>query len=143
MESIKINTGIIKLEIDRDGEKSVISFNPNDIEFVDKLYNLFFEFEEKQKEYESKRAEIERQCYQDGALDGISQQIALAKEVCLYLKDKVDYVFGVGTSEKVFGRALDIEMFPQFFDGIVPFIQKASNDRIGKYVKKSQGNVMS
>ena len=60
MDSIKINTGIIRLEVDRDGEKNVIAFNPNDVVFAEKAYNLFKKFGEKQKEFDEKVKELEQ-----------------------------------------------------------------------------------
>ena len=34
MDTIKINSGVVQLEIDCDGVKDVISFNPDDLRFV-------------------------------------------------------------------------------------------------------------
>ena len=65
MDSIKINTGIIRLEVDRDGEKSVISFNPNDVVFAEKAYNLFKKFGEKQKEFDEKVKALEQSDSED------------------------------------------------------------------------------
>ena len=139
MDSIKINTGIIRLEVDRDGEKSVISFNPNDVVFAEKAYNLFKKFGEKQKEFDEKVKALE----QSDSEDILDERFKLVKEICLYVEAEIDDVFGVGTSQKVFGTAITLDMFQQFFDGILPYIQRARAERLGKYIGNENSGVMS
>lgn len=143
MEGFKISTGVIRLEIDCDGEKSVIAFNPNDVNFTERFYKLFAEINEKQKEYEKKIKLLE-----DGELDenqmpvNVDKKIELLKEICEYFRNQIDFLFGEGTSEKVFGSSFTLEAISQFFAGITPFIEKARNKRLDKYKKPERKNVM-
>lgn len=42
MAGISINTGLIRLEVERDGEQvGAIAFNPNDVGFVERYYQLY------------------------------------------------------------------------------------------------------
>lgn len=141
--AIKINTGRIRLEVDCDGVKNEISFNPNDINFVDGVYNLLSDLEKKQEDYKERIEELEK----DNALDesgvplNIQKRLAIIKEICIDLEKQIDIVFGEGTSKKAFGDALCFEMFEQFFNGITPYIEKARADKLKKY-KTVQKNVM-
>ena len=144
MQSIKINTGLIRLEVDRDGEKSEITFNPNDINFVEGVYTLMSDLDAKQKEYNTRIAELESNDETDnnGIPLNIKERMVLVKELCLDLEKQIDMVFGTGTSEKAFGNALCFEMFEQFFEGITPYIQKARKEKLSKYQTKGARNVM-
>ncbi len=104
---------------------------------------MLSDFTEKQKEYELKIAEIEKSCEVSEDSNGSMQKISLLKEICLYLQDRIDYVFGDGTSKKVFGQALTLDMFQQFFEGIIPYIQNARENKLNKYSKSNNTGVMS
>lgn len=118
-----------------DDPQRTIEFDPEDLNFIDGFYELIGEFEAKEAEY-SKRAE---ELQSDEQLDGygipknMKAVITLAKEVCEYMKEKVDQVFGDGTSEKAFGKAMALDMFGQFFDGVTPYISSARDSKIEKY----------
>ena len=53
MESLKIRTGEVRIRIldDRDEERGIFKFNPEDIETTKKFLNVQKEFEVKQKEF--------------------------------------------------------------------------------------------
>lgn len=125
LPSIAINTGEVRLSIN-DDPTNVISFNPADANFAERFYKIVSEFEAKLKEYESQASVL--------SIAGDGEQIALLKETCEFVREKIDYVFGAGTSQKVFGDALVLDVFSQFFDGIMPYIQKARTDKVGKYI---------
>lgn len=134
MDSLKINTGLVRLKIERDGEEGVISFNPSDVGFADRVYKLLADFNNKEKEYRAQLSSI------DNSDSGGA--IALLKDLCLYMRGQIDFCFGYGTSQTVFGDALEVGMFEQFFDGITPYIQRARQEKLKKYAPEQQGNVM-
>jgi hypothetical protein len=51
------------------------------------------------------------------------------------LRDEVDAVFGDGTSQMVFGGAYTLDVFEQFFNGIIPYVEKARANKVKKYTK--------
>ncbi len=132
--NLNINTGEIRLTINNDPSRE-IAFNPNDLGFVESFYDLISEFEKKSKEFEAKANGIEEETELDenGIYKNMKQRIGFTREVCQYLRDKLDGVFGAGTSNTVFGNVNTLDMFPEFFDGIIPFIQKVRSEKIAKY----------
>lgn len=143
MSNININTGEIRLTINGD-ENRVISFNPNDLQFIDNLYNLLADFENKEKEYKQRDTEIDKNTELNsyGAPINLKDKIKLVKEICSYMREKIDIVFGEGTSQKAFGNVNTIDMFEQFFEGVTPYIEKARSTKINKYTKNNKKNVM-
>ena len=133
MDSIRIDTGVKKILIN-DGPE-FIEFNPNDVSFAEKFYSLISEFEAKMVEYQARSDEIDANKEVDahdipvnfGAL------ITLMRDVCEFVRERIDHLFGAGTSQKCFGDALNLNMFEQFFDGITPFIQRARTEKVNKY----------
>jgi hypothetical protein len=72
----------------------------------------------------------------------MKEKLALMLDICYFMRGQMDSVFGVGTSQKVFGDANTLDMFTQFFDGITPFIQKNRAEKMAKYTAATQQNVM-
>ncbi|WP_352400146.1 hypothetical protein [Anaerotignum sp.] len=144
MAGIKINTGTIRLEVDCDGVKDEISFNPNDVVFMENIYRLMGELQKKKEEY----AEVERKLSsnQDTDENGIpvnmKERLSLILDICSYIKGQIDGIFGAGTSKKLFGNANTLDMFEQFFNGITPYIQSARESKLAQYKNISSGNVM-
>lgn len=142
MESIKISTGV-KLAINDDPER-VIAFDPEDLNFVEDFYNLIEELEVKEKEFREKAELLENDKQVDdyGVPRNMRAVINLAKESCEYLKDKIDQVFGVDTSQKAFGKSMSLDMFRQFFEGVSPYINNARVDKIEKYTNRAASRIM-
>jgi len=142
MESISIKSGKIRLAIN-DDETCVIEFNPSDIAFAERFYALLKEFDHKQAEYRQRAEELDAVAGLDelGIPKRTPEGLALLRDICIYMREKVDYLFGAGTSQKAFGDALEIELFEQFFNGVAPFIQKARSERLKKYTAQP-GNVL-
>lgn len=143
MKSLNFNDGKIRLCINED-ETRVISFSPEDITFVERLYSVFGKLEDKQKELEEKEKELSKNKEVDnfGFPLNIKEKISLTKETCSYMRQEIDSVFGEGTSQKVFGDTNTLDMFKQFFEGITPYIQKVREDKIKKYKSDTSRNVM-
>ncbi len=127
MDSLSIDVGEIRLAINNDPNR-VIAFNPSDAGFAERFYKVVEEFRAKSEEYK-------RQADQE-LTDEIA--IGILKDTCLYVRDRIDYVFGAETSQKAFGDALVMDMFAQFFDGITPYIQKVRTAKIEKYLQPAK-----
>ena len=50
----------------------------------------------------------------------------LLEDTSKFLKERIDYVFGEGTSRP---SGTTIDMFEQFLDGITPYIQKSRDNK--------------
>lgn len=137
MDSLTIISGVKNIAINDDPER-VISFNPTDIVFAEKFYKLLGEFQEKLKEYQDRSATIEAAAEVDenNLPVNLPDRIALLREVCEYMRGRIDYLFGPDTAQKVFEDALSLDMFEQFFTGITPFIQQARADKLAQYGSK-------
>ncbi|MEA5057250.1 MAG: DUF6673 family protein [Anaerotignum propionicum] len=144
MAGIKINTGIIRLEVDCDGVKDEISFNPNDVIFMENIYRLMSELEKKKKAYEETEQKLNANTGIDenGIPVNMKERLSLISDICFYIKGQIDEVFGVGTSKKLFGNANTLDMFEQFFDGITPYIQSARESKLSQYKNSASRNVM-
>lgn len=128
MESLKIRTGEVRIRIldDRDEERGIFKFNPEDIETTRKFLNVQKEFEVKQKEFLDKS----EMCTTP------DEKIELLSEIVDYLKTTIDGCFGQGSSQILFGDSCSLTMFEDFFEGIAPYYEQASKARVEKYKNK-------
>lgn len=143
MSNININNGDIRLTINNDKNR-VISFNPNDLGFVNNLYDLLADLESKEKEYKKRESEIDKNTKLDSynIPVNLKEKLTLLQETCSYMRMQIDKVFGEGTSQKAFGNANSLDMFEQFFNGITPYIKKVRSPKMDKYTKNHNKNVM-
>lgn len=143
-QSIRIDTGEVRLLIN-DDENRVIAFNPNDISFLEAFFELLEDFEKKEKEFRNEERVLNANKNVDGhgLPKNIKGKIALTRKICRYMREKVDSVFGEGTSDTAFGKANTMDMFSQFFEGVTPFIKSARDDKTSKYLDSaSQADMM-
>lgn len=141
--NLNINTGEIRLTVN-DDENRVIAFNPDDLQFVSRFYSLIKDFEAGEKEYNEKKAILNQVKETDsfGIPVNFEEHMKLLDDTSKFLKERIDYVFGEGTSKAAFGNLNTIDMFEQFLDGITPYIQKSRDNKIKKYTDKNKRNVM-
>lgn len=130
MESLKISTGQISLQIlDDNGEpRGVFKFNPQDIESAKQFVRIKNELTDKQLEFDARSSVCNTE----------EERVELLSEIVDYFNDLIDKCFGSGSSEILFGGAKTLSMFADFFEGITPYYEKASNSRLSKYNKKSK-----
>ena len=130
MESLQVRTGQISLRIldDSGEERGIFRFNPQDVEVAKRVLDLQGELEIKNKEFEEQVAKCET----------TEEKVNLLAEMVKYFKGLVHECFGAGTSEIVFGDANTLTMFYDFFEGITPYYEKASQQRMAKYGKKKK-----
>lgn len=125
MESLQIRTGQISLRIldDAGEERGIFKFNPDDIESAKKLVSLETELAQKEAELEelAKNAETPE------------QRIDALVEMVDYFEGVIDNCFGAGSSAILFGDCKSLSMFYDFLEGIIPYYEKASKERMAKY----------
>lgn len=133
MDSLRLD-GVVRLAINDDPER-VITFVPDDILFAERFYKLLDALKEKEVEYKERVKKLGENDAVDeyGIPEAAPAGIALLHEVCDFMRDEIDGVFGEGTSEKVFGEYRSLDMIEQFFKGITPYIQKARQKKTQKY----------
>ena len=139
MDNIRIDTGVRRLTINDDPER-VIEFNPEDVLFVERFYALIKTFQEKEVEFQKRvdelSAEEEKDSY--GVPVNTQEILEFVIEVCNFLREQIDNVFGPGTSMTVFADTQSLDMFEQFFNGIAPFVQTARTKKVAKYQYKKE-----
>ena len=134
MDSLRIDTGVKTLMIN-DDPANTISFNPSDVVFAEKFYGLIRDLEKKQADFQARAAELEAAGVDaDGVPVNMAGNLALTREICEYMRGQIDSIFGAGASQRLFGDALSLDAFEQFFSGISPFIQAARSEKTAKYL---------
>lgn len=127
----------VRLTVNDDPDR-VVEFNPSDVGFVSRFYDLMDNVEAKEGEYNAKLEEIQKDTSINsfGAPNALKKEIALTAEICDYMREQVDAVFGEGTSRTVFGDMNVPAMFGEFFNEIAPHITAARNKATKKYTGK-------
>lgn len=137
-QSIQINTAEVRILVNDDPNR-VITFNPEDIAFIDAFYDLIGEFDVKIEEFKQRELILQKNKAVDkyGIPVSTKEEIKLTKDLCVYLREKIDALFGLGTADTAFGKVNTPDMFVQFFNGITPFIQHAREKKVQKYTAKA------
>lgn len=137
---MKISTGA-KITIERDDEVvGAIRFDPSDVLFMERVYDLMDGLEKAQSDYEARAAEIDKEERVDQygiPLNG-REQVKLMRDFCEFMHAKIDGLFGDGTSEMVFAGALSMDTIFDFLDGLTPHLEQAQAERIKKYTNRAQ-----
>jgi hypothetical protein len=134
MDTLQIKTSEVRLAVNGDAER-VISFNPADTLFAEKFYRLSANVDAKLAEFTRKGKELDadKAAGENGMPLNLQARIELQRDLCLYLRDEIDALFGAGTSQNAFGAALEADAFPQFFEGITPYFQRARSEKVSQY----------
>ena len=135
MDSIRINTGEIKLMINDDPTR-VIKFSPKDLRFAEAFYELINENEVKTEEFRARAKDIDDRGGDRG------ETLVLVREICDFMSSAIDKVFGAGTAITAFGGATEIDMFRQFLDGVMPYISRDRSKLVDKYTDAKEASVM-
>ena len=129
MDSLNIAGKAVRLCIDND-ESRVIEFYPTDVSFAENFYALAAEFEERQNDIKARSAAIAEG---DGSkLEKSRAELALTR----------DRTFGPGTAQTVFGSRDSVAMAARFFRGVTPYIRKARQGELDRYLKEPAEDVM-
>lgn len=144
--NLTINTGELRIVINDDPAR-VLVFNPTDVGFAERFYDLLTFFEARQADYEARAAALDAatDTGADGLPANLPAQLAFQREVCAAMRDQIDHLFGDGTAQTVFGDVHSIDQIVQFFEGITPFIESARAERVRRYTKprgKGRAKVM-
>jgi hypothetical protein len=122
-----------------------LDFNPSDQVFAENFYAVIRDFQSKQADFErrSKKLDAITDADEMGVPINADEKLAFRRDICEYMRSKIDGLFGTGTSEKVFGDALVIEIYLQFLEDVSPLIETARNEKMKRYLNKDlAGKVM-
>lgn len=135
MESLNLETGTKRIAINGDPGR-IIKFNPRDVLFAKKFYKLIEDFKIKLAEYDKKIEDLDANQDTDelGIPVRFQDRLDLLIETSNWLRERIDWLFGEGTSKIAFGDEVELELFEQFFDGITPFISEAREEKIKPYI---------
>jgi len=139
LDSIHIDVGLKRIAINDDPNR-IIEFNPQDVVFAEKFYDLIATFEEKLDELQARSKELEavKEVDVNGTPINMTERFALVRDTCEFVKKSIDQLFGENTSETAFGDAASLDMFVQFFNGITPYIKAARQKKMAQYIKPNK-----
>lgn len=137
---LKTVSNVVRLTINDDPGR-VITFNPQDVGFVERFFTLMDNVEAKEAEYTARLEDIQQDKGENtfGVPNAVRKEIALTAEICAYMREQIDMVFGAGTSQTVFGDLNVPDMFGEFFAGIAPHISAARAKAVKKYTAPKDG----
>ena len=69
-------------------------------------------------------------------------ELALTREAFAFLREGIDRTFGPGTAQTVFGSRDSVAMAARFFRGVTPYIRKARQGELDRYLKEQAEDVM-
>ena len=128
MDSLNIAGKAVRLCIDND-ESRVIEFYPTDVSFAENFYDI-----------KARSAAIAEG---DGSkLEKSRAELALTREAFAFLREGIDRTFGPGTAQTVFGSRDSVAMAARFFRGVTPYIRKARQGELDRYLKEPAEDVM-
>ena len=143
--------------LDEQGNKiGEICFNPEDVGVYDAFLNILNKINDSQKKIENigeikdiTSEEIERM--KDAKdLENLEDTFSKMKNISQVTVELVDEItkdinsiFGDGVSELFLQGSKDLELLMPLLDGVMPFFQKARENKTNKYINKSNSDVMT
>ena len=133
---IKFDTGAVEYSIN---DAVTVTFNPTDLAFVERVFNIFDHMDEKQEEYNSAISKVEKN----------AEVFAVFRSIEGEMREMIDDVFGAEVCQSIFGNMSVFalaEGLPLWANLMLALIdemdvafakeKKATNPRIKKYTAK-------
>lgn len=129
MDSIRVDSGIKKIEVNDDGE--CISIPISDTAFYERFANILKYFDEKQKDIEQKVHEISEKYSDNENTEKAFDEVKMYSDLCRNVCSELDKLFGEGCCRKVFvgNEVPGIELIGDFFEQITPILQRFVQER--------------
>ena len=136
---LKSLSNVVRIAINDDPAR-VIEFNSDDVGFVERFYALIDNVEAKENEIKEKLEAIRKDQTESsyGMPNSIRREVQLTAEMCRYMREQIDNVFGAGSSQTIFGDVNVPTMFGEFFTLIGPCISSARSGAVKKYTAKKK-----
>ena len=144
MDSLRIDNGTKKIEVNGAGEYIEFSIANNDFFRAFSELLQWFDGQEQRQDIKDMEKRQEEVVPEDGdkinyeALNGVLDiREKISKEAC----EKIDNIFGTEASRKIFGSIVpDMYMIADFFEQITPLIEKYAKERNQTINKKYSKN---
>lgn len=135
-DKLIINSGEKRIQIN--DTDNYLVFNPSDVVFVERFYKMITDFEAKLAEYQAKGAELDKadEVNELGIPVNMQERIDYIHEVCGFMYEQINFLFGEGTSKMLFGDSESLDMLEQFFSGLAPIVKSYRQKNVKKYLKK-------
>ena len=136
---LRIDDGTKKLSVN--GGPEFISFNPTDVKWAELFQGMRQELLNKVDELQARSKELEakaKEAGEDSLAETEKSGLALRTEVCVYMREKIDRLFGENTSQKVFGDLMSEYAITSFLEQVSPHIQIARAAKVAAYVPHPQ-----
>lgn len=132
MESLQIKTGKVGIKIldDFGVERGIFQFNPEDLGAAKKMSELLAKIKTQSSDLEKRESECKTG----------EERMLLLEEVCSGYRKDIDNIWGIGSSDILFGNAVCTEMFEDFLTGIGKHYSKESAKRVNKYKQRAIQN---
>lgn len=150
MDSLRIDNGTKKIEVNDSGEYIEFSIVSND--FFRAFFDLlrWFDEQENRKEIAEMEEQKDKVVSEDGEkinYDAANNVLDISDKISMEACEKIDNIFGEEASRKIFGSVIpDMYMIADFFEKISPLIekyQKERNQTIDKKYSKSRKGAKS
>ena len=136
MKSFVLNTGVKRIAIfenetdEAEGiePRGIFKFNPTDVTEARKIMELQSTYEQEKEEYVAKEKACETELDKFKVLEEFAQMY----------RNKLDYIYGNGTTQALFGDSLTYDMFGQFFEMITEQYAEYSKKRVADKVAELQ-----
>ena len=126
----------VVIEVDVDGQISEIKFYPTDL----KVRQDFFEIYEELKAY--KPREITPVVDENGVSNIELEETRELKRLTDFVAERVDRVFGTGTSEIIMNGGCYLHVLVSFICEMAQYFKAASNELIKEYTMPEESGVM-
>lgn len=144
MDSLRIDNGTKKIEVNDKGECIEFSIVSND--FFRSFFDLlrWFDEQENRKDIKDMEEQKEKVVSEDGAninYDAANAVLDIREKISGEACEKIDKIFGAEASRKIFGSVVpDMYMIADFFEKIDPLIEKYAKERNQTISKKYSKN---
>ena len=131
--SVRVNTGIKRIEVNDKGEYIEISLN--NAKFFDEFGELVSWLSKKQEDLNALPEPAE-----DDA-EGIAAIVCMRTGILKELAERLDRIFGAGACKKIFGDIIPDEVLvADFLEQITPFVEQLAKERNQKLNDKYNRN---
>lgn len=132
---ISLESGDIHLTIKETGES--IDFNPEDMAFVRRYYEIGAEIETQQKMFKEKDAIIKKMPHKTPSEKRKQDEanLNLMDKFCEYCESLYDSLLGEGASVKIFAGQRVIGKYLVFLERLKPIIEESRNSLMADYEK--------
>lgn len=126
MEEIRVNKdNVYKIVVNDNGE--VIEIDLLDLEFPIKCIEASKTLEKETKLYNEKVEELHN-LYKDNPIDFLYNRNELDRKYCKEMREMIDNLCGENASQKIFGSKNRLGMFDEFFEKLIPILDKMQYD---------------